>query len=138
MIHMENSEATLEGLITDDQVREILRGPNNEYSTIGYCRAGGGLYGQRNYDILQPSCALKAQVRHVHTTPDDQVIASVAIGYADGYMRAFGNEGSAYGMRGVVGIHGVNCPIAGKVAMDLLTVDCGSSRSHAGSRVQVG
>merc|ERR1712113_98019 len=53
-------------------------------------------------------------------------------------MRAFGNEGDSYGKCGSVGIHGVSCPIAGKVAMDLLTVDCGPPSSHAGSRVKVG
>jgi len=137
-IHMENSEATLEGLITPDQVRDILRGPNNEFDTVGYCRSGGGMYGQRNYPMIKPACRLMAQVRNVHVTPDDQVIATVACGYADGYSRDFGNEGSTYGKGGSVGIHGVICDIAGKVAMDLLTVKCGSKKSEAGSKVKVG
>lgn len=44
------------------------------------------------------------------------VIATVALGYADGLMRAIGNRGS-------VAIAGVRAPIVGRVSMDLVTVD---------------
>jgi len=43
-------------------------------------------------------------------------IATVAIGYGDGYLRALSNVGHA-----VVG--GVRCPLAGRVSMDLIGVD---------------
>jgi alanine racemase len=44
------------------------------------------------------------------------ILATVAVGYADGVMRALGNIGSA-------GIGGVRAPIVGRVSMDLVTLD---------------
>ena len=44
------------------------------------------------------------------------VIATVALGYADGLMRAIGNRGAA-------AIAGVRAPVAGRVSMDLVTLD---------------
>jgi alanine racemase len=46
------------------------------------------------------------------------VIATVALGYADGLMRAIGN-------RGVASIAGVRAPVVGRVSMDLVTLDAG-------------
>jgi alanine racemase len=44
------------------------------------------------------------------------VIATAALGYADGLMRAIGNRGAG-------AIHGQRAPIAGRVSMDLITLD---------------
>jgi alanine racemase len=44
------------------------------------------------------------------------VLATVALGYADGLMRAIGNRGHA-------AIAGTRAPIAGRVSMDLVTLD---------------
>ena len=44
------------------------------------------------------------------------VLATVALGYADGVMRAIGNRGHA-------AIGGVRAPVAGRVSMDLTTLD---------------
>jgi alanine racemase len=43
-------------------------------------------------------------------------VATVAIGYADGYLRAFSNQG-------FVSVEGVRLPVLGRVSMDLITVD---------------
>jgi len=43
-------------------------------------------------------------------------IATLAVGYADGYLRAISN-------RGVVYLNGHPCPVVGRVSMDLVTVD---------------
>lgn len=43
-------------------------------------------------------------------------LATVALGYADGLMRAIGN-------RGMGAIYGVRVPVAGRVSMDLITLD---------------
>jgi len=43
-------------------------------------------------------------------------LATVAIGYADGYMRSLGNSGVAY-------IDGHKAPVVGRVSMDLTTLD---------------
>jgi len=44
------------------------------------------------------------------------VIATVALGYADGLMRAIGN-------RGAVAISGTRAPVVGRVSMDLMSAD---------------
>ena len=46
----------------------------------------------------------------------DMWIATVAIGYSDGYLRALSG-------RGFVSIEGHRCPLVGRVSMDLITVD---------------
>jgi len=43
-------------------------------------------------------------------------IATVAVGYADGYLRSLGNRGSGY-------IGDVRVPVVGRVSMDLITLD---------------
>jgi alanine racemase len=43
-------------------------------------------------------------------------IATLGIGYANGYLRSLGN-------RGVAGIAGTRVPVVGRVSMDLVTVD---------------
>jgi len=43
-------------------------------------------------------------------------IATLPVGYADGYARRLGSEG-------IVRLRGVRCPVVGRVSMDLLTVD---------------
>merc|ERR1719191_1500129 len=105
MIHVENSQALLDECIPNEQVKSLLEGADGNYETQGYCRCGGGMYGQRNFDFLKPCITLKAQVRHVHTAPkgapvgydrswvapEDVVIATLGIGFADGYMRENSN-----------------------------------------------
>ncbi len=46
----------------------------------------------------------------------DTTLATVALGYADGLMRALSNNGSG-------AIAGVRAPVAGRVSMDLVTLD---------------
>ena len=46
-------------------------------------------------------------------------IATVSVGYADGYLRALGNRGSAW-------LDDVELPIVGKVSMDTITLDVSS------------
>jgi alanine racemase len=58
----------------------------------------------------------------------DSTIATVPVGYADGYTRALSD-------RGRVLIRGKRYPIAGTVTMDQLTVDCGDDRVEAGDEV---
>lgn len=79
---------------------------------------------------LQPVMSLKAKVVWVKTLqPGESIgygrqftakresrIATLPIGYADGYIRAYGQEG-------FVEIHGQKAPIAGRVCMDQVMVD---------------
>ncbi len=57
-------------------------------------------------------------------------IATLAAGYADGYLRAMSNRGAVF-------IDGRACPVTGRVSMDLLTVDV-TEAMHAGSEVRPG
>ena len=54
-----------------------------------------------------------------HTTRESTKIATVAIGYADGYLRTASGRGN---MR----IAGVAVPVIGRVSMDLITLDVGA------------
>jgi alanine racemase len=49
-------------------------------------------------------------------TQKDMLVATVPIGYNDGYFRAFSNKASVL-------INGVRCPVAGRVTMDQIMVD---------------
>ena len=53
---------------------------------------------------------------HTYTAPEKRTIATVCIGYADGFNRAFSNKG-------FVLIKGKKAPITGKVCMDQIMVD---------------
>lgn len=50
------------------------------------------------------------------TAPRDSRIGLVPVGYADGYLRAFGNRASMI-------VSGRACPVVGRVSMDLATID---------------
>ncbi len=51
-----------------------------------------------------------------YTLPEEQVIATIPIGYGDGYPRSLSNQG-------YVLINGKKAPIRGKICMDLMMVD---------------
>lgn len=53
---------------------------------------------------------------HTYTAPERRTVATVCIGYADGFNRAFSN-------RGYVLVNGKKAPIIGKVCMDQIMVD---------------
>ena len=56
---------------------------------------------------------------HTYVTDKEMRIATVPVGYADGYPRALSNKGEVL-------IHGVRCPIVGRVCMDQMMVDISS------------
>jgi alanine racemase len=61
------------------------------------------------------------------------VVATVAVGYADGYRRALGGVGS-------VGIGAKRAPVVGRVSMDLISVDvseCDARDVYAGAWVDL-
>ncbi|RDV06866.1 alanine racemase [Sphingorhabdus pulchriflava] len=51
-----------------------------------------------------------------YTTQKRTTVATLAIGYADGYFRGFSNSGS-------ICVNGTECLVLGRVSMDLITVD---------------
>ncbi|MGL5055602.1 MAG: alanine racemase [Fusobacteriaceae bacterium] len=94
-------------------------------------RPGIMLYGYSDLiSGLKPVARLKSIVTHVKTVEEDSyisygkeyfakagtVIATVSIGYADGYPRRFSNCG-------VMEINGIPCKVLGKVCMDVTMVE---------------
>ena len=92
-----------------------------------------GLYPSEEIDksvVLKPAMTLKSKVVHIktlhagrgvgygwtYTTKKDTRIATVAVGYADGYPRALSNVGRVL-------INGQYAPIVGRVCMDQIMVD---------------
>ena len=67
---------------------------------------------------------------HRHRTTRETTIATVPVGYADGYLRALSNTGSVL-------IRGRRYPVVGSVTMDHLMVDCGDDPIEVGDDVVV-
>jgi alanine racemase len=110
----------------------IFRHPHLQYDMV---RLGIGLYGVdsagSNEINLEPVATLKstiAQIRNVKAGDTvgynrkglltrDSIIATIRIGYADGFSRRLGNGiGSLY-------IQGQLVPVVGSVCMDMLMID---------------
>ena len=111
----------------------IQRFPAAQFDMV---RLGVGLYGVEagtaNPQHLLPVGALKTTVSQIKTllagttvgygrrgaaTAHARRVATLAIGYADGYDRRFGNGG------GEVLLHGRRAPVVGSVCMDMVMVD---------------
>jgi alanine racemase len=143
-ISTDNSSALLTTSLTHFNPVELLSQPNSD--TRGYVRTGGAIYGQRPaFPQLRAVSTLSASVRHVATlmkgetvgydraykAEKDVRIATLSIGFADGYPRELGNG------KGKVSIRGEVFPVAGNVCMDMLMVDLGciDNLSEAGGKV---
>ena len=101
---------------------------------LALCRPGIALYGGNptpgQINPMRPVVRLTAPVLQVHTldvpatvgygatyaAPAGAVIATLGLGYADGYPRAAGN-------RAVAKVLGREVPLAGRVSMDLIGLD---------------
>lgn len=100
-------------------------------------RAGITLYGlwpsdevDKSRIDLQPVLELKSKIAYIkkletgrqisyggtYTTTKEQMIATIPVGYGDGYARGLSNKGSVL-------IHGKRAPICGRVCMDQFMVD---------------
>ncbi len=110
---------------------------NHRDSHLDMVRLGLAAYGYPPEDCrvpasLRPVMELKSRIAHVKTvetgksisygrtwtSPGKTRIATIPIGYADGYLRSLSN-------RGEVLIRGKRYPVAGRVCMDQLMVDLG-------------
>ena len=100
-------------------------------------RAGITLYGlwpseevDRTQIDIKPALSLKSHVAYVkkldagrmisyggtYTTSSESIIATIPVGYGDGYCRGLSNKGRVL-------IHGQSAPICGRVCMDQFMVD---------------
>jgi len=126
LVHMANSAAA-------------LNFPESHFDMI---RPGIGLYGYNPMGLskdateLQPMLSMKTTIRQIHTipagakvsygqiweAPKETTLASVAIGYGDGYPRGHEDQG-------LMG-RGENLyPIAGRICMDTTMIDLGELES---------
>ena len=109
------------------------------HTHLDMVRAGVSLYGlypsdevdKSRIDLI-PVMTLKARIIHLkkvpagfpvsygmtHRTPSPTVIATVPVGYADGFNRRLSN-------RGYMLVRGQKAPIVGRVCMDLTMIDVG-------------
>lgn len=61
----------------------------------------------------------------------DMHIATIPLGYADGFKRSLSNG------QGCVYIQGVSCPVVGRVCMDMIMVDLGTLKVDAKTSVEI-
>lgn len=125
--HVSNSSAVLRSAAWDfDAVRAGLL-------LYGYAPAAGA-----RAVLTQPILQWKTRVVQVKrvpagfpvsydctwTTPQATTLATLDVGYADGYSRRIGN-------RGWVLIRGRRCPVVGRVTMNMIVADAGSDAAVA-------
>jgi len=105
----------------------VLLGPEYHFDLT---RPGVGLYGGLPFEAARPVVRLEAPVIQVRSLgPGETVgygntweaeaearIATIAVGYADGLIRAMGLAARVFAA-------GVACKVVGRVSMDLITVD---------------
>ena len=113
-------------------------------------RPGVALYGVNpipgQSNPMRAVVELQARIAQVRTVPRGETvgynagwtakrttrIAVVAVGYADGYLRASSASDLAPGGEAIVA--GKKCPLAGRVSMDLLAIDITELPENAGRR----
>ncbi len=90
----------------------------------------GGIARAEMREFIRPVVSIETQIlqlRHLpkgsevgynatFICPDDMPVATVALGYADGYLRGFSGTGMAL-------VDGAQLPVVGRVSMDLVTLD---------------
>ncbi len=109
----------------------VFLGPDFHYDLV---RPGAALYGINPQpdgpNPLRQAVSLQARIVQVRDVADGAAvgygarwiadgprrIATIAIGYADGWLRALTNRGCAF-------VDGVRVPVAGTVSMDSITLD---------------
>ena len=134
----EQAAAAFEGLRSLANSAAVQRLPQTHYDWV---RPGIMLYGAGGHHqtVLQPTMTLKAAVTCLKWIPTGQAVgygqawvaprptllAIVSIGYGDGYPR-HAPSGTP------VLIQGQQCPLVGRVSMDMLTVDVTALQSTVG------
>ena len=125
----------------------IVRFPEYQHDMV---RVGIGLYGistvnDGSEDDLQPSSSLHSVVISIKDLPAgtsigygrkgtltrDSRIATIPIGYADGFSRCFGNGNAK------MWINGALCPTIGNICMDLCMVDVTDVDCKVGDNIEI-
>jgi len=104
----------------------------------------GGIQRAEADGHIQPVARLEAEILQVRrvgtgetigygatfTAPQDLRIAILNIGYADGYLRAFADNGTAYA-------GDTACPVRGRISMDLIAVDISAVEAGEGDWLEI-
>lgn len=124
----------------------IIRFPEYKMDMV---RLGIGLYGVeatgQKQEKLQTVGTLRATISQIKSVAAGEtvgysrkgvleapaVIATLSIGYADGYDRRFGNG------NGWVWVNGTKCPTVGNICMDMTMVDITQAKAREGDQVVV-
>jgi len=124
----------------------IIRFPQYQFDMV---RLGIGLYGidasEQEQKSLTPISELKTRISQIKTLPAGETvgysrkgrlekesrIATIGIGYADGFSRAFGNG------KGVVLVNGKRAPVIGNVCMDMCMIDITGIDAEEGDEVLI-
>ncbi|MDL5048524.1 bifunctional UDP-N-acetylmuramoyl-tripeptide:D-alanyl-D-alanine ligase/alanine racemase [Oscillatoria amoena NRMC-F 0135] len=123
----------------------ILRFPQYHFDMV---RLGIGLYGVApvpDATALKQAVTLKTTISQIRTIKagesvgysrsgiagSERTIATIAIGYADGFSRAFSNG------KGVVLVNGKLAPVVGNVCMDMTMVDVTGLDAREGDTVVI-
>lgn len=146
----EQAYQTISSQLKITPIRHILNSPGilrfHEYQ-LDMVRLGIGLYGvnptSQSFNQLRPAATLKtviSQIKKVKVGESvgygrkgkadyEMTLATIAIGYADGFSRSF-SRGA-----GVVLINGKKAPVVGNVCMDMTMVDMTDIEAKEGDEV---
>lgn len=126
----------------------VFLGPEYHFDMV---RAGGALYGLAPMESAPNPLAqvlrLEAPILQVRDVDSPMTvgygagfrvarrgrIATIPVGYADGYLRSLSNRGSAF-------LGGIRVPVVGRVSMDLITLDVSdvpAALAHPGALVEL-
>lgn len=112
----------------------IMEMPNDKYDMVRSGISTYGLYPSEEMNkeacVLVPAMSFKSHITHIKTVrkgetvgyggtymlQEDKVVATVGVGYADGFPRALSNQGRVL-------VHGEYAPILGRVCMDQTMID---------------
>ncbi|MBI5399757.1 alanine racemase [Candidatus Saganbacteria bacterium] len=123
----------------------VLFHPNSHLDMVRVGLMLYGLYPQGNSRrllALQPALAFKSRITYLkrvpagtplsysstYVTPTETKIATIPVGYADGFSRRLSNQGQVI-------IRGRRCKVVGRVTMDLTLVDVGGINAEVGDPV---
>ena len=138
MYHIENSKSFMKDIINKDNNNDQENDDDNK-KNINYVRIGSAMYGYvltiKNIKMY-PLISLYAQIRHIslikknksvgyngkwiNNEEDNVLIATLSIGYADGYPREMSNK------KNVIRIGNYLYDIAGLVSMDMMMINLGN------------
>jgi alanine racemase len=142
--------------------RRLVRHVANTQATVtlpethlDMVRIGGGFFGQEaNVKPLglQPAFTWTTSVALVRRLPKgsalgygmaytaraDMVVATLPVGYGNGYPKTLCGSDDAWAAHGEVVVNGVRCPIVGRISSAVITVDVTHVAAATGRSVAVG